>query len=147
MKVVLQKTVPGLGKEGEVKEVSEGYARNFLLKKKLAIFATEHQQRNIIANKKKVAKVKQKLQEKSNEIINKINGKQIVIQETVNADGKLYASISKSHLCTYIETHLKTKVEPKWVIIKEPIKLLGTHTFEVSNKQKTATIYLVVTKK
>ena len=125
----------------------EGYARNFLLKKKLAIFATEHQQRNIVANKKKVAKVKQKLQEKSNEIINKINGKQIVIQETVNADGKLYASISKSHLCTYIETHLKTKVEPKWVIIKEPIKLLGTHTFEVSNKQKTATIYLVVTKK
>ncbi len=147
MKVVLQKTVPGLGKEGEVKEVSEGYARNFLLKKKLAIFATDHQQRNIVANKKKVAKVKQKLQEKSNEIINKINGKQIVIQETVNADGKLYASISKSHLCTYIETHLKTKVEPKWVIIKEPIKLLGTHTFEVSNKQKTATIYLVVTKK
>ncbi len=127
MKVVLLKDVQGTGKKGEVKEVAEGFARNFLLKKNLAIVATDQVVEKIKQDEKRKIKNAEKELKQFQKIASKIDGGEIEIVERANEDGRLYAALSKSKVAKAIKEQLGVALEAKQVRLDLPIKEIGEH--------------------
>ena len=130
MKVILLKDVKGLGKAREIKEVSDGYARNFLFKQKLAEEATavKVNSLNIKLNAEDYHRQEEikalKAQAQS------INGKSVEVKIKCGENGKIFGSITSKEIADAIE-HLGVKVDKKKILLKEPIKNLGTFNIEV----------------
>jgi large subunit ribosomal protein L9 len=146
MKVIFSKDVPGAGRKGQVKEVSDGHARNFLIPRHLALPATSA----ILAQVQKEeaereAKV-QKLQTQANELKNKLSGKTFVV--TGRAEGKrLFAAIHADQIASAISEKLHLAIETKQVIIGQVIKTLGEHTAEIKLSESLhAKVKIEVTK-
>jgi large subunit ribosomal protein L9 len=132
MKVILLKDVPGTGKRGEVKEVSDGYAQNFLLKKKLAKIATD----KIVADMKK-KEVKQKRKNKTEltqfqKKAAKIDGAEIEVTEKVNESGTLYAALSSAKIVKAIKQQLGVTIKPDQIKATAVIKELGEHNIVIA---------------
>lgn len=130
MKVILLKDVKGLGKAREIKEVSDGYARNFLFKQKLAEEATavKVNSLNIKLNAEDYHRQEEikalKAQAQS------INGKSVEVKIKCGENGKIFGSITSKEIADAIE-QLGVKVDKKKILLKEPIKNLGTFNVEV----------------
>ena len=130
MKVILLKDVKGLGKAREIKEVSDGYARNFLFKQKLAEEATavKVNSLNIKLNAEDYHRQEEikalKAQAQS------INGKSVEVKIKCGENGKIFGSITSKEIADAIEL-LGVKVDKKKILLKEPIKNLGTFNVEV----------------
>lgn len=126
MRVVLLKNVPKLGRAGEVKEVSMGYARNFLLAKNLATPATA----DILARLEKQGKTKAKAAEKDLKNVqgqaSGLDGQEIELKEKASEQGKLYAGVTAAKIVKALGTQ-GFKIDKKWVALKEPIKEVGEH--------------------
>ena len=126
MKVLLLDNIENVGKRGEVKEVKNGLARNFLLPKKLALRATEH---NIKAweNRLNSLKLKDtKIVEDAQAIADTLNAVAVSITVKAGEDDKLFGSVTTQH----ISDSLKAKgyeVDRKTILLSEPIKTLGSY--------------------
>jgi large subunit ribosomal protein L9 len=131
MKVILLKSVPNIGQAGEVKEVSEGYARNFLLKKGLARPATKGLVIEAGAKKKKKERLKEDKSKDALRLANKIQSKPIVLAERANEDGLLYAKIHKKDLAKHIQRVYTVSVDEKRIKMKQPVKTIGDHQIEL----------------
>jgi len=127
MKVLFLKDVQGTGYKGEIKEVSEGFARNFLFKKKLAVVATDQ----VVAKMKQDEEKNIKNAEKELKLFQKkagrIDGAEIEVEERANEDGGLYAAISKAKISKAIKEQLGVDLDPKQVRLDKPIKEVGEH--------------------
>lgn len=131
MKVILLQDVKNIGKEGEVKEVADGYARNFLIPKGLAIEATKA---NLKENQEKKAKIDNKKQKEKIEaegIKAKIDGKQVEIKAKAGAEDKLFGAVTAKEIADNLEKQFKVKIDRKKIEIKEPIKHLGLYTVNI----------------
>lgn len=128
MKVILNKTVPKVGKEGEVVTVADGFARNYLFSRGLAIVADKKQ---IQALEKRNARVEAKTAEQrtaAETLAEKLNGKTIRIEGQVGAaQGKLFGAVTSQDVADQIKKQLKVDVEKRQVALIEPIKRLGKH--------------------
>jgi len=126
MKIILIENIKGLGQIGETKEVSNGYARNFLVPRKLAIFATAENLKQIEElKKKKDLAVKDEI-EKMKQVAEKLKELKLVLEMPGDEKGNLYVAVNPKKLS---ET-LKEKgidVFPEYILISEPIKKLGIH--------------------
>lgn len=123
MKVILLQDVKKVGKKGEVKEVADGYARNFLIARKLAVAASEKSMSVLGQQKAEEAKLDKENKEAATQMKNKIENKEFVFK--VNAkDGKVFNSISTKQIA---ETLAKDgfDVDKRKFIDKEPITSLG----------------------
>ncbi len=132
MEIILLGNVKKLGQKGDVKNVSEGYLRNFLLPKKLAIVANEKIKLQI---KKEVGKKEQENDKISNELnkfIDKLKELKIIIKAKANETGKLFSAITKNNIIDHIQKETNHKLSEKEVILKSPIKLVGMHDIEIS---------------
>jgi large subunit ribosomal protein L9 len=129
MKVILNKTVPKVGKEGEVVTVADGFARNYLFSRGLAIVADKKQ---IQALEKRNARVEAKTAEQrasAEAVAEKLNGQTIRIEGQVGAAmGKLFGAVTSQDVVDQIKKQLKIDVEKKQVALIEPIKRLGKHS-------------------
>ncbi|MDD2585080.1 MAG: 50S ribosomal protein L9 [Syntrophomonadaceae bacterium] len=127
MKVILQQDVKKLGKEGEVKEVQEGYARNFLLPKGLAIQAN---QANLKENQERTTKAEKKKekQKKSAETLKgKVDGKTVTIKAKTGGGDKLFGAVTAKEIAEVLKKQLGVDVDKKKIEIGEPIKHLGKY--------------------
>jgi large subunit ribosomal protein L9 len=131
MKVILLKDVKGLGKEGELVNAKDGYARNFLIPRKLAVEATD-------ANLKKweedMARKRQKQQEEYERALKlkeKIEGVSIEIKSKAGEGGKLFGSITSKDIAEALKKQHKIDVDKKKIDMKNNIKTLGTTTVEI----------------
>ena len=128
MKVILNKTVPKVGKEGDVVNVADGYARNFLFPRGLAILAEKNQ---IEALQKRQARMEAKTadQKASAEgLKEKLDGKEIRIEAKVGASaGKLFGAVTSQDVADAIKSQLKVSLDKKQVALVQPIKRLGKH--------------------
>ena len=127
MKLVLNQDVRSLGKRGDVINVSKGYARNYLLPKNLAIYATEQ---NLV----EAEKIKEDRKKKEEEAINiatdlrqTLEDVHIVIAQSSTDEGTLYASITKAQISESIEKFSGTKVQEEIINILKPVKEIGLH--------------------
>ena len=125
MQVVFLADVPGSGKKGQIKEVADGYARNFLLKKKLAAAATGSAIKQLVVDEAKVKQLAEAELRRAEALASKLDGQEIGILEKATADGTLYAAVSRAKIVEAIKKTLRAIVEEKMLIIKTPIKSTG----------------------
>jgi large subunit ribosomal protein L9 len=126
MKVILQKDVKDLGKVGDLVSVSEGFARNLLFPRKLALEATEKRV-NEYNHLKRVADSKKKkaLAERQG-LLNKIKGTTVSFKLNAGENDKLFGTVTTSDISKSLEA-LGFSVDRKDIHLEEPIKILGTH--------------------
>ena len=130
MKVVLKQDVKGLGKKGELVNTSDGYARNFLFPKNLAVEANA-QNMTELKNREQAAKYKvdtETAEAKAN--AEKISGKTITITAKAGQNGKLFGSITAKEIAEKIEKEFGIKTDKRKISV-EDIKQFGTFEFEI----------------
>ncbi|MFA5087215.1 MAG: 50S ribosomal protein L9 [Candidatus Paceibacterota bacterium] len=129
MKVILLKNVDGTGKKNEIKEVSIGYARNFLIPKKLAVPATE-ENTAMLENQLKLEEQKAEENLKIFEaIVAKLDGREILIPVKVGKEGQVYESVTKQKIADALKAQ-GFEITKNQIEIESPIKELGE--FEVN---------------
>jgi large subunit ribosomal protein L9 len=132
MKVILNQTVPKVGKEGAVVNVADGYARNYLFPRGLAVLADKNQ---ITALERRQAKVAEKTagQKSSAESLRELlDGKTVRIEGKVGKDtGKLFGAITSQDVVDLIKSQLGQTIDKKKIALIEPIKRLGVHDVEL----------------
>ena len=130
MKVILLKDVKGTGKLGEVKEVADGYARNFLLSKGLALEATPKNLSDLAGKKSSEQHKKDVEKANAQQIADSINKKKITIKAKAGQGGKLFGSVTSGNIAEVIEKQLGFKVDKKKISSAE-IKAFGTYEAEI----------------
>ncbi len=146
MKVILQQDVKGKGKKGQMVEVAEGYARNFLLPKNLAVPATAG---NVAIMKKqekaKQAQIAQEIEE-AKAAAKKLEGCVVTIEARAGENGKLFGSITSKEISEALEAQHGIVIEKNRIVQNDPIKAYGR--FELKAKlghEVTGTINVIVT--
>lgn len=129
MKVILIKDVKNLGKEGDVKEVSEGYARNFLLPQKMAAAATDDAIKEMEIRKEKERKEYLENLEKFRSLSEEISRKKIVIKAK-DRNGKLFGRIGAKEIIEAIGAK-KANLEEKMIALENPIKKTGAYQIKI----------------
>jgi large subunit ribosomal protein L9 len=146
MKVVLTQDMKDLGKSGAVVNVAEGYARNYLFPRKLAVAADAGALKNFEQRKKMLEVKGEKLADEAKEIAARLSEVRVEITGKAGKGTKLYGSVTNQDIADALTKQHHIKVDKRWIHIVEPIKSTGS--FEVPAKLHhdiTATIHLTVT--
>lgn len=130
VKVLLTADVKGIGKKGDVVEVSRGYASNYLIPKKLGILATEDVVNTYKAKQQAQERKIEKERKTAKEVAAMLEGKKLVVRKKVGESGKLFGSITPKELAELINSNFKVSVDKKEIEISNPIKSVGE--FEVN---------------
>ena len=126
MKVILTENIKGLGEIGETKEVKDGYGRNFLMPRKLAILATAGNLKQIDELKKQKNLAAKQEMETMKEMAEKINGSRQVIEAKADEKGHLYAALNQKKISGILKER-GIGINPDYILVNEPIKKLGIH--------------------
>lgn len=124
MKVILLDDVAKLGRRGEVRNVSDGYARNFLLPKKLALSATPGNLQHLEHIKTQQDAKASRVKEEAESTRNRIEALACEERRQASEDGKLFGSVTAQDIVEFLAQH-GIRVERKRVVLEEPIKALG----------------------
>lgn len=146
MKIILRKDFESLGKIGDVVNVKDGYARNFLIPRKIAFTATPSAIRTLEEEKKQHARHEQKLISDANNLKSSVEKLSITIPVKVGEDDKLFGSVTNQDIALVIN-NLGFTIDKKNILLDEPLKSLGI--FEVNIKlhsSVTATVKVWVVK-
>ena len=140
MKVILQQDVKGQGKKGEMIEVSEGYGRNFLLPRKLAVPATADAI-NTMNLKEKARKAEEaRLKAEAQEIAGKLQNCPVKLSAKAGNGGKLFGAVTNKEISEGLASQYQLDVPKQKIVLDEPIKAYGTYEvkaklgYEVSAK-------------
>lgn len=139
MKVILLKDVKGTGKKGEMKEVSDGYARNFLLPKKMAVVADNTAVKELNEKNKAAENKAQKEYEAAVELGKKMEEMNIVIYSKSGDGGRLFGSITSKDIAEQLKKQHGIVVDKRKVLLNEPIRVLGSTNVEIKIHQKVTT--------
>ncbi|MDZ7799130.1 MAG: 50S ribosomal protein L9 [Patescibacteria group bacterium] len=144
MKIILKEDIKKLGQKGEVKAVSPGYARNFLIAKNLAEKATPNKIKT--AKKKAKKREKRKLrQEKENEkILETFKSKEITLKMKSNEEGHLFAAVHKSDILKKIKKNFNLDLKEKNIILDKPIKQTGQSNIKIKLADQEAKLKLTI---
>ena len=144
MKVLLLQDVKGQGKKGEIINVSDGYANNFLLKKGLGKVATADTINSVNIHTQAVAKQKQAEKDAAVALGKQLNGKEVTITSTKGANGKMFGSITSKEIAEAL-AKLGFTIDKKQIVLKDPIKMPGKYTVNVKvYAEVSSTISVVV---
>lgn len=132
MKVILKQTVPKVGKEGTVVNVADGFARNYLFPRSLAIVAEKKQVEALDRQIRKAAEKTAGLKAAAEALRDQLNGKTIRIEgHAGSGTAKLFGAITSQDIVDQIKKQLKIDVDKKQVALIEPIKRMGNHEVEL----------------
>jgi len=126
MKVILLKDVPQLGRKDEIKNVADGFGRNYLLPKGLAVAATEQVQKAADESRVKLSIEAEKALQETQKSAEEIEGLTLVIKSKANEKGDLYAQVHESDIVKKLK-ELGFSVSAKQIKIDEPIKRTGEY--------------------
>ncbi|MCL1830496.1 MAG: 50S ribosomal protein L9 [Oscillospiraceae bacterium] len=145
MKVVLLEDIKGTGKKGDIKDVSDGYARNYLLPKKLAKELTASLQ-NDIENKRKAEERKQQMElEQAHKDRDLLEGQAYVIKAKSGTGGRLFGSVTTKEIATAILNKSAIDIDRRRIVLESDIKQYGRYDVTVKFKQGiSAKIYVFV---
>ncbi len=147
MKVILTEDVRGTGKKGDKVTVKDGYGRNFLLPKGLAIPAIEGNVNRLESLLKNVQNKKARNLKNAEELKAKLEELTFVIKMRAGEDGRLFGSVTNKDISETIKNAAGFEIDKKNVRIEEPIKMTGTHSVEIHIEQDVnATVKIEVEK-
>lgn len=131
MKVILEKDVKSLGKKGDVVNIAEGYGRNYLLPRALAVEATEGNVKKVTTEKKTQENKRDKALKEAQEKVGRIDGQKLQISVKVGDAGKLFGSITSQEIADRLKKQYKVEIDKRKIDLSEPIKNLGKYTIVV----------------
>ena len=145
MEVIFLADVPGTGRRYEIKKVSDGFARNFLIPRKLATIATEAAKKNIDSLKQKKEVEDSQKKAARAQVLAALDGKAITFSEKANEEGHLFAGITRERIAAELSS-ITGPVTPDMVHLDKPLKEIGTHTVMLVSGENQAKIRVEVTK-
>ena len=131
MKVILLEDVKSLGKKGEIVNVSDGYARNFVLPKKLGVEANSVNMNDLKLQKANADKVAQEQLESAQELVKVLETKEIVVKMKSGEGGRTFGSISSKEIATAAKEQCGLELDKKKIQLPEAIKSLGVYEVNV----------------
>jgi large subunit ribosomal protein L9 len=132
MKVVFMEDVPNVGKAGQIKEVADGYGKNYLIPRKLAMSARPGDIKAVEMQIKARARVAAKTEAEMKALAGELEGKEITIKAKVGQQERLYGSITSADISAGLESTLHAVVDKRKIELSEPIRQTGS--YEVSIK-------------
>ncbi|MDO4313679.1 MAG: 50S ribosomal protein L9 [Eubacteriales bacterium] len=131
MKVILLEDVKSLGKKGEIVNVNDGYARNFLLKTKKGVEATGKNLNDLKLQKANADKIALENLEAAKALGEKLAAGQVEVSIKTGEGGRVFGSVSSKEIAAAVEEQLGLKVDKKKIQLKEQLKSLGVHNVPV----------------
>ena len=131
MKVILQADIKGVGKKDQVIEASDGYARNYLFPKKLAIEANAENMNEWKAKQNSQAFKKSQEKEEAKKIAKRMENSIVKVEIRAGENGRIFGSVSSKEIAENLEKQHKIVVDKKKIDLKEPIKSLGVRVVDV----------------
>jgi large subunit ribosomal protein L9 len=131
MKLILTKDVPELGKKGDVVNVAEGYARNYLVPRSLGVKASEGNLRQAEAMREARIEAERRAREEADRIKEALTGTRVVIAARAGDEGKLFGSIGPGDVAEAIKTFVGLEVPRSSIVVQPPIRAIGLHEVTV----------------
>lgn len=131
MQVVLLQDVPKIGKKGDIINVAEGYARNYLFPRNLASPASEGKLKEISTQRKTQADKKSKQEDQARELAAKISDLTVKLRAKVGDAGRLFGAISNKDIADGLKSQHGFDIDKKKIVLKDPIKTLGSHKIAI----------------
>ena len=127
MKVIFMEDVPNVGKAGQIKDVADGYGKNYLLPHKLAMPARAGDIKNVEAQIKARARVAANTEAEMKALAAELENKEIIIQAKVGQQNRIYGSITSADIAAGLESSLKAIVDKRKIELAEPIRTVGSY--------------------
>ena len=131
MKVILQQDVKGKGKKGQMIEVSDGYARNFLLPKKLALEATADHVNTMRMNDKATAERQAKEKAEAMALRDKLKDTVITVTAKGGGAGRLFGAVTSAEVADALSAQTGIAVDKRKIVMEDPLKNVGTYTLKL----------------
>ena len=131
MKVILLEDVKDLGKEGDVVEVSDGHARNFLFPQNMAVVATDAALQKRKEKEKAMSKKEHKEVSMTGDLAAQLDGYELILEEKMNDSGVLYAAVTKEMIAKALKK-AKLKVDVSGIALEAPVKEPGEYEVSIS---------------
>lgn len=131
MKVILLEDVKTLGKKGEIVNVNDGYARNFILKKNLGLEATGKNLNDLKLQQKNAEKVAKEKLEAAQAVAKELEDKSITVKIQAGVEGRVFGSISSKEIALEAKRQLNMEIDKKKIVIPDAIKSLGTYNVNI----------------
>jgi len=148
MKVILQQEVKKLGKKGDIVEVSEGYARNFLLLQKLAMPATATNVNNATQQKVSEERKQQRIVDEANLMAAQMSKVEVTINVKIGEGGKLFGSVTSKDIAEALLKQHKIELDKRKIDVKDAIKAVGTYPVSIKlHSEISATIQVHIVAK
>ncbi len=145
MKVILQQDVRGQGKKGQMIEVAEGYARNYLLPRKLAVPATADAMNTMRLQEKAKKAEEARLKAEAEAMVEKLKGAVVKVGAKAGANGKLFGAVTAKEVSEALQSQYGIELAKQKIVMEEPIKSFGTYELKAKlGFEITATVYVVV---
>ena len=146
MEIVLLEDVKALGKKGQIVKVNDGYARNFILPKKLGVEATPKNLNDLKLQKANAAKVAAEQLAAAKELAERIEKVSVTMKMKAGEGGKAFGSVSGKEIAAAAAEQLGLDIDKKKMVLPEPIKTFGTHEVSVKlHRDVTAKLTVKVT--
>ena len=145
MKIILTQDIKGKGKKGQMIEAAEGYARNFLIPKGLAVLATADAVNTMNLRDKAKAKADAEAKAAAEETAEKLKSSQVKIAAKGGEGGKLFGAVTGKEISAALKEQFDMDIDPKKLVVAEPIKSFGS--YEVKAKlgfEISGTVYVLV---
>lgn len=132
MKVVLLGEIKGKGGEGDVIDVAQGYAENYLIPQKLAVAATKGNLKQLEERRNNIEKREAVRLADANALKAKLDGQKVAVDAKVGEEGVLFGSVTAAMIADAIKAELDVEIDRKRVELGKPIKVAGSHEVEIS---------------
>lgn len=127
MKVIFLEDVPNVARAGEIKEVANGYGRNFLIPRKIALLARPEVINSVGAQIATRARVRAQTEAEITELADRLNGQEVIITARTGNQERLYGSITTADIATGLESVTGIVVDKRKIELEEPIRQLGSY--------------------
>lgn len=132
MKVILLGEIKGKGGEGDIVDVAQGYAENYLFPKKLAVAATKGELKQLEQRRNNIAKREEKRLADANALKASLDGKQVTVDVKVGDEGVLFGSVTAAMVADAVKSQLGIEIDRKRIELGKPIKVAGAHNVAIS---------------
>lgn len=144
MQIILLQDIKNIGRKGEIKQVADGHALNFLIPQKKAIPATADKIKAVTEHQNKILREQTKNKNLLENIIKKISGQKIVLTKKASDKGKLFAAISVEDIALALQNKFSLKIKANEIKLKEHLKEIGEHKIEIEIEHKKVNIAIEV---
>jgi len=146
LKVMLIKDIENVGHAGDIKDVADGYGRNFLIPRRLAVLAGRGAEAEARRLRDAVTKREAKERDEAQELADMIDDKTVVVRLKVGAEDKVFGAITNDDIATALRLQHQVEIDRRKIDMKDPLKQLGEHRVPLKlHRDVTANINLIIT--